>query len=59
MLEASKFTGMLTYSSDFYHKLGVGEISNMSIDSYASLQAKMEGKQGKTKMSTVYALVKC
>ncbi|XP_057516750.1 serine/threonine-protein kinase STY13-like [Amaranthus tricolor] len=49
MLEASKFTGIIGINNndnkfyDFYHKLGVGENSNMSIDSYASLQASNGG----------------
>uniref|UniRef100_A0A803MES9 non-specific serine/threonine protein kinase n=1 Tax=Chenopodium quinoa TaxID=63459 RepID=A0A803MES9_CHEQI len=48
MLEASKFTGIIGINNndnkfyDFY-KLGVGENSNMSIDSYASLAASNGG----------------
>lgn len=47
MLEASKFTGIIGINNndnkfyEFYHKLG--ENSNMSIDSYASLQASNGG----------------
>ncbi|KAH9603358.1 hypothetical protein KSS87_006925 [Heliosperma pusillum] len=47
MLETSKFTGMMGINNneakfyDFYHKLG--ESSNMSVDSYASLQASNGG----------------
>ncbi|KAK9683992.1 hypothetical protein RND81_10G179500 [Saponaria officinalis] len=47
MLETSKFTGIIGINNndgkfyDFYHKLG--ENSNMSIDSYASLQSSNGG----------------